>query len=67
MIQKMLEQRQAWLETLEAYQFTTVAEARCVERVFAERPQGALAPSLAFGVDFVLEIPGSRCVDGLEN
>jgi len=56
---------QAWLETSEAYQFTAVSGVRCVERVFQERPQGALTPALAFGADFVLEIEGTRRFDTL--
>ncbi len=56
-------EKQAWLETLEAYQFTAVAGVRCVEKVLTERPQGALTPAIAFGADFVLEIPGTRRVD----
>ncbi|UCC62954.1 MAG: saccharopine dehydrogenase NADP-binding domain-containing protein [Anaerolineae bacterium] len=56
---------QAWLETLEAYQFTAVGGVRCVERVLEERPQGALTPALAFGADFVLQIEGTRRFDVL--
>jgi short subunit dehydrogenase-like uncharacterized protein len=51
---------QAWLETLEAYQFTAVAGVRCVEKVSESQPKGALTPALAFGPDFVLEIEGTR-------
>lgn len=56
---------QAWLETLEAYQFTAVGGVRCVERILQERPQGALTPALALGADFVLEIEGTRRFDTL--
>jgi short subunit dehydrogenase-like uncharacterized protein len=56
---------QAWLETLEGYQFTAVAGVRCVERVLAERPVGALTPSLAFGADFVLQVEGTQRFDAL--
>jgi short subunit dehydrogenase-like uncharacterized protein len=58
-------QAQAWLETLETYQFTAVGGVRCVERILQERPQGALTPALALGADFVLEIEGSRRFDAL--
>lgn len=52
--------QQAWLETLEAYQFTKVAGVRAVEHVLATGPIGALAPSQALGADFVLGIEGTR-------
>ena len=52
-------QVEAWVETLEAYQFTAVAGVRCVEKLFENSLQGALTPAQAFGADFVLEIEGS--------
>lgn len=55
--------REAWLETIEAYQFTAVAGVRGVEKVLTNQIHGALTPGLAFGVDFVLGIPGSKRVD----
>lgn len=58
-------QAEAWLETMEAYQLTAVAGVRCVERLLAERPQGALTPAQAFSADFILEIEGSRRLDTL--
>ena len=61
------DEAQAWLETLEAYQFTAVAGVRCVEKILEEGAQGALTPSLAFGADFVLDIPGTKRYDGLNN
>ena len=54
------ETAEAWLETLEPYQFTAVAGVRCVEKTLAERPSGALTPALAFGADFVLELEGTQ-------
>jgi short subunit dehydrogenase-like uncharacterized protein len=60
-------EKQAWLETMESYHFTAAAGVRSVEKVLAERPQGTLTPAVAFGADFVLEIPGTRRVDPLEN
>lgn len=57
--------REAWLETLEAYQLTAVAGIRAVENTLRQKPCGALTPSLAFGADFVLEIPGSQRFDAL--
>lgn len=47
---------EAWLETLEGYQFTMKAGIRCVERVLDGDYSGALTPAKAFGADFVLEI-----------
>ncbi|MHA2391054.1 MAG: saccharopine dehydrogenase family protein [Promethearchaeota archaeon] len=48
---------QAWLETMESYRFTAVAGVRCVEKIFDLKLKGALTPALAFGADFILEIP----------
>ncbi len=59
------ETAQAWLETIEAYQFTAVAGIRSVERVLAGGLRGALSPAQAFGADFVLEIEGTRRYDNL--
>ncbi|HEY5648023.1 MAG TPA: saccharopine dehydrogenase NADP-binding domain-containing protein [Nitrospiria bacterium] len=56
----------AWLETSEAYRFTAEAAVRAVERILEKNPAGALSPSEALGVDFVLEIPGTRRYDKLE-
>jgi short subunit dehydrogenase-like uncharacterized protein len=59
------ESREAWLETLEGYEFTVEASLRCIERVLAERPRGAITPSMAFGADCVLEIPQTARYDAL--
>ena len=56
---------QAWLETMESYRFTAVAGVRCVEKVFDLHSKGALTPALAFGTDFVLEIPETIRYDSL--
>ena len=58
---------QAWLDTSEGYHFTAIAGVRCVERIFEERPQGALTPALAFGADLVLQIPGTKRYDRLND
>jgi short subunit dehydrogenase-like uncharacterized protein len=58
-------QVEAWLETLEAYQFTAVAGVRCVEKLLEKRPAGALTPVQAFGADFILEIEGTKRYDQL--
>lgn len=52
---------EAWLETIEAYDFTAAAAVRCVEQIGAA---GTLSPGAAFGADFVLEIPGTRRLSG---
>lgn len=57
------ESAQAWMSTAEPYQFTARAGVRMVERVLSERPTGALTPAQAFGVDFALEIEGTRRID----
>jgi short subunit dehydrogenase-like uncharacterized protein len=56
--------RQAWLETMEAYAFTAAAGVRIVEKTLAQRPVGALTPAQAFGKDLVMEIEGTRRVEG---
>ena len=58
---------QAWLDTSEGYHFTAIAGVHCVERIFEERPQGALTPALAFGADLVLQIPGTKRYDRLND
>ena len=59
------ENREAWLETLDGYQFTMIAGVRVVERVLDGSYKGALTPSQAFGADFVLEIEGTTRYDQL--
>ncbi len=59
------ESAQAWLETSEGYVFTAAAGVRVVERVLSSPPIGATTPALAFGADFVLEIPGTTRFDNL--
>jgi short subunit dehydrogenase-like uncharacterized protein len=51
---------EAWLETVEAYQFTALAGVRAVETVLHDRPVGALTPAQAFGADWVLGVEGTR-------
>lgn len=59
------ETREAWLETLEGYQFTMLAGVRVVERVLDGNYKGALTPSKAFGANFVLDIEGTTRYDKL--
>lgn len=56
---------EGWLETAEGYGFTAKAAVLAVERTLAESPAGALTPSLAFGADFVLSVPGSVRFDSV--
>jgi short subunit dehydrogenase-like uncharacterized protein len=57
---------QAWLETMESYQFTAVAGVRCVEKLLELKPIGTLTPALAFGADFILEIPNTIRFDSID-
>ncbi len=50
---------EAWLQTAEGYTFTALSAVRCVEKTLELHTPGALTPSVAFGADFVLEIPGT--------
>ena len=59
-------QTEGWLETMESYRFTAVAGVRCVEKIFEIKPKGALTPALAFGADFILEIPETRRLDSID-
>lgn len=56
---------EAWLETIEGYDFTAVASVKVVERLLGGGYQGALTPAQAFGADFGLEIEGTRRFDRL--
>ena len=53
-------QVEAWLETIEGYDFTAKGGVRSVERILAGDLVGATTPALAFGADFVLEIEGTQ-------
>ncbi|MFX1344181.1 MAG: saccharopine dehydrogenase family protein [Promethearchaeota archaeon] len=55
----------AWLETMESYRFTAVAGVRSVEKLFDVEPTGVLTPALAFGKDFILEIPETKRFDSI--
>ena len=56
---------QAWLETMESYRFTVEAAVLSVEKVLEQQPKGALTPALAFGADFILEVPETYRYDSL--
>lgn len=56
---------QAWLETMESYRFTAESAVLSVEKVLKQHPKGALTPALAFGADFVLEVPETSRYDSL--
>jgi short subunit dehydrogenase-like uncharacterized protein len=59
------EEAQAWLETMEGYRFTAVAGVRCIEKILEKNPKGSLTPALAFGKDFILELPETKRMDKL--
>ncbi|GAB4521226.1 MAG: saccharopine dehydrogenase NADP-binding domain-containing protein [Anaerolineales bacterium] len=50
---------EARLEVIEPYQFTAEAALRATEAVLQSAPVGAQTPALAFGAEFVLQVP--RC------
>jgi short subunit dehydrogenase-like uncharacterized protein len=54
---------EAVLQTGESYAFTAAASIRAVEETLARSPRGALSPATAFGVDFILTIPGTTRID----
>lgn len=56
---------EAWLETKEGYAFTVDSALNSVERVLDGDYRGALTPALAFGEDFVLDVPTTRRYDTL--
>ncbi len=57
---------EAWIQTPEPYLFTAKVGVRVVEALLgARREGGALTPSQALGVDFPLQIPGTRRLDAL--
>ncbi len=56
-------EKQAWLDIPETYQFTAVAGVLAVEKILSLHPTGALTPSMAFGADFVLGVDGVRRYD----
>jgi short subunit dehydrogenase-like uncharacterized protein len=60
------ENSQAWVETMESYWFTAVTEVRCVEKLLELNLKGALTPALAFGPDFITEIPETMGMDSID-
>lgn len=52
--------REAWLDMPDGYTFTAHSAVRAVETTLSQRPVGALPPALAFGKDFVLQVPTVR-------
>jgi len=47
------------------YRFTAVAGVNCVEKIFELESKGILTPELAFGDDFILEIPETKRLDSI--
>lgn len=56
---------EAWLETAEGYELTRHCAISAVEQVLEKKPAGTLAPSTAFGADFILRMPGTLRLDNL--
>ncbi len=56
---------EGWMQTPEAYAFTGISAVNAVERILegAYARNGTLTPSLAFGADFALSVPGTRLLD----
>lgn len=59
------EERQAWLECPDGYDFTSHSALNAVQAVLERAPAGATTPALAFGADFTLTVPGVRRLDTL--
>jgi short subunit dehydrogenase-like uncharacterized protein len=57
---------EAWLDTIEDYQFTAISSVLAVEQTLDRHLAGALTPTLAFGKDFVFDIEGTRRLDSLD-
>jgi len=57
---------EAWLETLEPYQFTAKVGVLAVERTLEYQPVGALSPAQAFGPDFILEVEETQRMNSLD-
>jgi short subunit dehydrogenase-like uncharacterized protein len=57
---------EAWLDTMEVYQFTAAAAIPVVEQILEQSPIGALTPAQALGVDFPLRLPDTHRYDSLE-
>jgi len=54
---------EVWVEAEGSYPFTAHAGVRIVERILGGMTPGVTTPALAFGADFVLEVPGTRRYD----
>lgn len=55
----------AWLKTPETYWFTALSCVQAVETLAERDVTGVRSPAMAFGADFVLDIPGVERVDAL--
>ena len=58
-------QVEAWLETMDGYDFTAVAGVRAIEQLLAGKTVGATTPASALGADFVAALPRTRRLDAL--
>ena len=57
---------EAWLDTIEVYEFTTISSVLAVEQTLERHLAGALTPTLAFGKEFVMEVASTRRLDSLD-
>lgn len=51
---------EAWLETLEPYQYTAKVAVLVIEAIAERQLIGALTPAQAFGADFTMQVEGTR-------
>lgn len=54
---------QAWLETLEAYQFTAISAVACLEAVIKGRSTGVYTPAQMLGEDWILQLDRTHRLD----
>lgn len=54
---------EAWMETLEPYEFTAQVAVNAVEALAQRQLSGALTPAQAFGTQFVFALPHTRLLD----
>ncbi len=59
------EEKQAWLETPEAYYFTALLNVRFAEIILESELNGSLASSEAFGKELIFEFDNVRIIDEL--
>ncbi len=58
---------EAWLQTGDAYAFTTASSIRAVEETIGGSAFGALSPAAAFGADFAFTVHDTRRIELFHN